>query len=221
MSRLYLSDYIYVRTMRLMVLVVIAAVALAVPFEGFAAPSRRTMVARDSFSRSVGTAWGVADKGGRYRTVGRGAAFRVAGGKGRITLKRPGAEADIELSRVSVRDVVVKYRVGIPKVADRGGVSVSAVFRSRGNGNQYQIRTRIAEDGSVWLSVIRVRSGSIRAIGERGSESPVSGWAQAGRSRSAHGSAAAARSCSEHGCGLLAERSHPDGSSSVPIPATP
>ena len=50
MSRQRWSDYVHVRAMRLLVFVMIAAIALVAPFAGSAAPSTRSVVTRDSFS---------------------------------------------------------------------------------------------------------------------------------------------------------------------------
>ncbi len=60
MSRLRLVEGVHIRAMRLLVFAMITAIAMAVPFDGSAAPSARSVVARDSFSRVRAGAWGVA-----------------------------------------------------------------------------------------------------------------------------------------------------------------
>ncbi len=165
MSSHRLSDYVHVRAMRLIVFALLASIALVLPFSGLAAP-QQTQLAHDTFSRTNGAAWGRADSGDRYRMSGHGSALSVARGKGRITLRRDGAVANVSLARVSVRDAAIRFRFGVPQRADGGGVSVAAILRGSSSGNQYRVRVRIASDRSVWLAVIRVRpAGGGRQLG--------------------------------------------------------
>ena len=139
MPRTQLSDHVHVRAMRLLVFVMIAAIGLVAPFAGSAAPSTRSVVTRDSFSRARDGAWGTADNGGRYRTTGHSSSFAVTGGKGRIVLRRAHADANVNVVRASVRDAVVRFRFGVSRLANGGGLAVSAVFRGHGLANQYRV----------------------------------------------------------------------------------
>src|SRR5664279_3343896 len=62
---------------------------------------------------------------------------------------RARSDATVTVAGVSVRDAVIRFRFGVPQLADGGGLSVAAIFRGSSTGNQYQVRVRVAGDRYV------------------------------------------------------------------------
>ena len=110
----------------------------------------------------------------RYARIAPRAARAITSsrdGADRIVLRHAGADAVVSVPGPSVRNAVARFRFRLSSVPTGDGVSVAAVFRRR-PGNQYRVTVRVASDGTVWLSAMRVRLGITRPIG---AEVPVLG----------------------------------------------
>ena len=105
-----------------------------------------------------------ADQAGAYRATGSTGDHFITHGADRIVLRHAGADAVVSVPGPSVRNAVARFRFRLSSVPTGDGVSVAAVFRSR-PGNQYRVTVRVASDGTVWLSAVRVRLGITQPIG--------------------------------------------------------
>jgi PKD repeat protein len=115
-----------------------------------AAPS---VLARDSFNRSVTSGWGVADVGGSWTTTGSASKYAVGAGSGTMSLVA-GATQNASLSSVSSNDTEIQVTASVPQAITGTGVYISAVARKIGT-DSYLARVRIMSDGSATIQTMR------------------------------------------------------------------
>lgn len=151
------------RAVRMASVVIIASLALIVPFGAAGADDR--LLARDRFDRSTASGWRAADTGGRYTHPTQTDDFKVDNGEGSVVLRRPGAGRVAALESVAARNANMRFRVASDRRATGEGQIVTSVLRSSEDGGEYRVQLRFAADGKVWLSVARYRNGNVRSIG--------------------------------------------------------
>lgn len=111
-------------------------------------------LALDRFEREVQNGLGAADLGGPWTTSGAAAGFGVTNGVGLLTLSGPGETDRVFLNGVNARDVDLVMDVATDRIANGGGVYLSAVAR-KVNTNDYRAKVRILSNGQVSLSLSR------------------------------------------------------------------
>ena len=153
------------RAVRLLVLAMLSAVALAAPFTGLGAQPPDALLASDSFSRSSSLGWQSADDGGAYRYPSGRRGFAVDGRQGTLLLSEPGTGRSAALPGVVVRDVEMRFRVSVDRSPTGAGAYAVALLRRDSAGDEYRARVHLLADGSVRLSILRVRSGTPTALG--------------------------------------------------------
>ena len=158
-------DRLNIPALRRLLVVVLVVVALAVPVRLLAATPKSHILAYDSFSRTSERGWRAADSGGAYRYPSGAADLSVNGSSGVLVLREPDTGRSAELSAVKARNVEVKFRVRLDRMPGGAGVAVSALMRRDGANNEYRARARVAGDGSVSLSVFRVRDSAVTQLG--------------------------------------------------------
>ena len=158
-------DRLDIRVLRRLLIVALVVIALAVPIRILAATPKSHILAYDSFSRTSARGWRAADSGGAYRYPSGAADLSVNGSSGVLVLREPGVGRSAELSAVKARNVEVKFRVRLDRMPGGAGVAVSALLRRDGANNEYRARARVNADGSVSLSVFRVRDGGVTQLG--------------------------------------------------------
>ncbi|GAA1996912.1 hypothetical protein JL107_12825 [Nakamurella flavida] len=117
-----------------------------------------TVVAQDSFARSVAGGWGTAEKGGPWAlTNGGKAAVQVSGGAGSVAALPSGKSFQATLPAVSARDVRVQITTSFPSIGTGTWTVYQAVeMRRQADGSVYRGRIRMNQDGRAALSVNRV-----------------------------------------------------------------
>lgn len=107
-----------------------------------------TAIARDTFTRTVAAGWGTADIGGAYGDTSS-ADFNVDGDEGTVRISTAGQQRKATLSSLNVRDVDMKIRVKVDKLAAGAGHHISLLARQLASAGQYRARLELATDGSV------------------------------------------------------------------------
>lgn len=110
-----------------------------------------TVVATDTFSRTVASGWGSANTGGAWNTA---AGFTVAAGVGQIALTRAGQTRANLLTAVSARNVDATLDIAIDKAADGNGQSLNYRLRQSATGD-YRAKLRWFSNGQVTVSLAK------------------------------------------------------------------
>ena len=124
-----------------------------------ATPPTASVLARDSFARSVAGGWGSADTGGAWSVPASASSFSVASGTGRIKL-RSGDGFSATLSQVASTSTDFQTTVSPDVAANANGYFVNAVARSVSGQGDYRAKIRIAGDGTVAVWLLRSNGGS-------------------------------------------------------------
>lgn len=134
---------------------------------GGAASSAPSVLARDSFDRSVGSGLGAADLGGSYVLGYSGAnPFAVSDGAAQVALT--GGSVSASLMQVQATDVDVSVVAGLGEIPDqRFGVFHSVEGRKLADRSAYRGRVIIRERGRMTVSLSRKRGSRDVGLGER------------------------------------------------------
>lgn len=116
----------------------------------------------DTFGRTSSSGWGTADKGGAWSLAGSASRFTVNGAVGRMNLAAPGAGLSAYLAAATVKDVTAEVEFGFDKALS-APVLVATDLRQVGTSS-YRVKARVAVDGTVQLSTVRVINGAETAL---------------------------------------------------------
>jgi hypothetical protein len=153
------------RTVRLLVFVMLVGVALIAPIASLGIGRASRLLASDSFSRTSPAGWGAAETGGRYLYPAGNSGLTVNGSAGLLKVPADGAAHSAELSDVLARDVNEGFSFKLFRGTTDAGVVVAASLRRTSPDNQYLARARLAADGSIYLSFVRVQQGRSSQLG--------------------------------------------------------
>ena len=133
------------------------------PAPALAASATPTVLASDSFSRTVTDAWGKPDSGGTYSLFGTRADYDVAAGVGSMRLQTANTTRRALLGTVAARDVDLTARVKFDRrpVVGGGGQYAYLVARHQAGGAEYQARVRFGPDGNVYIGAGRTVNGPV------------------------------------------------------------
>jgi hypothetical protein len=116
------------------------------------APGQGTVVAADSFNRSVAGGWGTADAGGPWTVLDTPASWSVAPGVGSVAVAG-GGQARAVLGGVAVRDVDLLAKVGLPLCTGGGNCDSFLVGRSSAGGNPTYYRVGPVQGGGSTVAL--------------------------------------------------------------------
>jgi CSLREA domain-containing protein len=122
------------------------------------------VVASDTFNRTVNGGWGTADVGGAYTVFTNTSNYSVANGYGAMTLPAPGATRSALLDGVSQRNVDIRARVALDKVASGASSFVYFVARRTGN-NEYRPRLVFNTNGTASVNASMLVNGAESPLG--------------------------------------------------------
>src|SRR3954451_16325156 len=146
-----LLGHIDVRALRWLVLGMMGAAALVIPFVANAGHHGH-LIAKDSFGRKTTQGWSTADAGGAWSYPQNGQAFSVQHDAGTITLT-PGSSAASVLQNAVARDVSLRFTTRLASAPTGNGATVSAVLR-RTDSAEYRLEVRFAPEGAL-ASIVR------------------------------------------------------------------
>lgn len=112
-------------------------------------------IATDTFGRTTTSGWGTADLGGAWTLVGTASRFSTNGSAGRMTVVSAGSGLSAYLGSVTATDATATVDVGVDKALVAPALFATDLRRSA-TGSAYRVKVRIAVDGSVQLSTVRV-----------------------------------------------------------------
>jgi PKD repeat protein len=118
-----------------------------------------TVLAADSFERTVTNGFGTADLGGPWSLTGPATSFSVSGGAGRIAGALSSDRAAY-LTGPRQRDVDITADISLDRTATGGGAYVSVIGRRVSNGNDYRLKLRYVAGGSVAAFLTRTVGGA-------------------------------------------------------------
>ncbi len=120
-------------------------------------------LARDTFSRTVGSGFGAADVGGAWTVSGSSSAYSVDGSSGAIEVA-PGRSLGAELASVSSGSTAVSAAFRVTGAVSGGGVYASLAPRIMADGSQYRASVRIYPSGNAYLSLRRVAASGAQTV---------------------------------------------------------
>ena len=133
-------------------------------------PATGPVFASDTFDRTVGTGWGVADRGGPWQMAGPATSYAVGNGAGVIKLSdqsgatRSGGTAErggylpgLEQDR---SDVAVTVQAD-PVVATGGSVTVDLLGRRISSTQDYRAVVRLGHGGATSIALVRISSDQV------------------------------------------------------------
>jgi PKD repeat protein len=123
-----------------------------------------TVIAEDTFNRTVSNGWGTATTGGAWTTTNTAANFAVSAGTGRITVPTAGSTRAIYLGSASSSDADVQVGIAVDKAATGGGTYVSVIGRRVASQGDYRAKLRLVAGGSARLSITHVSSGNVETV---------------------------------------------------------
>ena len=115
-----------------------------------------TVLAADTFERTVTGGFGSTTPGGAWTVAGGDPMFAVNGGQGRMTMSAPGASRTASLG-ISGLDVDSRVDLALDKSPTGGGTFFGSVLRKNGN-TEYRARL-VARTTSSSLQILRVTAG--------------------------------------------------------------
>lgn len=111
----------------------------------------------DTFSRSVASGFGIADKGGAWTALTGGNAFSASGSQGLISMNSPGSGPSVALQDIDARDARATVDVQLDKAPTGGGV-YSTLYIRRGGNSDYRLKVRSMPAGT-YVMLARLVSG--------------------------------------------------------------
>ncbi|WP_182558230.1 alkaline phosphatase family protein [Microlunatus kandeliicorticis] len=134
-----------------------------------------SVLAADTFARSVSAGFGSADVGGPWTTTGSAGAYAVGGGVGTVRLDRPGTQLAGALGQVSAVDQDVTLDLATDKAVAGNGLYVTLGARRTAATTEYRARVRLLASGAVVLNLSRLVAGNETALTGETVQSGVSG----------------------------------------------
>lgn len=122
-----------------------------------------TVIAADSFARTVARGWGDADNGGTW-SVSSAARFSVDGSKAVVTIPTAGNGPSARLDQVSARDVSITTDFALDQVPAGGAYYQQVLARVSGTSTYYMLSTRVNADGGLRLQLSSVVAGTETAL---------------------------------------------------------
>jgi len=129
-----------------------------------APPGAGTVVAADTFGRTMSGGWGSASTGGAYALLGSAANYAVDGSRGRMVLSAGGTR-EAWLPALGARDADIAARFQTDKAAAGGNIFAYLSARRTSSGDAYRAKVRIAPSGAVYVQPTRVSGGVETALG--------------------------------------------------------
>jgi aryl-phospho-beta-D-glucosidase BglC (GH1 family) len=129
-----------------------------------ATPPPTTVLASDTFSRTLATGWGVADVGGTWSTTSGASRFAVNGGRGSIIMATPGTGPSTYLGGVSSTATDVQVTVSTDKMPAGSGVYVSVIGRRVSGAGDLRTQVRLLSNGRVAMSLLRVSATGAQTV---------------------------------------------------------
>ncbi len=126
------------------------------------APAQGTVVAADTFGRTLATGWGTASTGGAWALTGSSSLFAVNGSVGTISVAAGKAPA-AHLPAVSSLDTELSVDVAIDKLPDTGTVFIGLTGRGTAT-DSYRGSALIGSTGLVRVNVAKVVAGVETAL---------------------------------------------------------
>ncbi|GAA5227763.1 LamG domain-containing protein [Paeniglutamicibacter antarcticus] len=118
------------------------------------------VLVRDDFARSVSNAWGAADEGGTWNTLGSAANFTVSDGQGLIRMATSGSGPRLNLP-VEIREADLSIKLELDKPTTGGGVYQYVAIRDIPNVGSYRLKVRTLSNGAVAATFERIVGGSV------------------------------------------------------------
>jgi PKD repeat protein len=118
-------------------------------------PAAGTVLAKDSFARTLTQGLGSADLGGSWTTTASASRYSVTGGTGNWIMRAPGNAPAAHLKNVVTADADLSFNVSLDKNATGGGVYLSAVARSVTNQGEYRAKVRFTSTERIYLRIVR------------------------------------------------------------------
>ncbi|MEJ7650101.1 MAG: PKD domain-containing protein, partial [Nakamurella sp.] len=115
-------------------------------------------VATDTFGRTAASGWGSAELGGAWTLVGSATRFSTDGSTGKMRVTAAASGLSAYLDSVSAADATATVDVQLDKALIAPAL-ISSDVRRNATGS-YRVKARIAADGSVQLSTVRVVNGT-------------------------------------------------------------
>lgn len=120
-----------------------------------------TVLAKDTFARTLAQGLGTADVGGPWTISGSASRYSVSGGVGNWIMPAPGNAPAAYLKNVQAADTDLSFNVSLNKNATGGGVYVSAVGRSVVNQGDYRAKVRFISTGRVYLAIVKLTAAGV------------------------------------------------------------
>lgn len=129
-------------------------------------PSARSeLSASDAFSRKELDGWGIADKGGSWKTIGEPGTFAVTGNVGTMVLAQPGSGPYALLDTISSTATDVQLTAALDKLPAGNGAYISVLGRRVEGAGDYRAKVHVLDSGQVAISIQRTSS--------KGKETPL------------------------------------------------
>ena len=122
-----------------------------------------TLLARDTFERTVASGFGAAETGGNW-TVSSTANTSVSGGVGRLRQATPGSTNTALLNAVSTNSADLRLALGTDKPATGSGLYLSAIARSVPGAGQYRAKAILTANGQVALQLVRTSASGAETV---------------------------------------------------------
>ena len=117
-----------------------------------------TLIAQDSFSRTLTDAWGTPAAGGPYTLPVSKVEYDIAGGVGTFTMTA-GATRGLTLASLAERDIDLTVQVRSDKVATGANQMIYIPVRIQGT-SEYRAKLRLSIGGAVAVNASQVNAGS-------------------------------------------------------------
>lgn len=126
-------------------------------------PPSGSVIASDSFERTVSNGWGNADQGGSWALAGKAADFSVSGGAGRMNVAA-GISREARLA-IGTADVDLSGRVAFDRLPVGANAFAYLLARSNGSGSTtYRTTIRLSDTGAVFAKLTKVVDGVQSAL---------------------------------------------------------
>ena len=126
------------------------------------APPQTSLLAADTFARTVTGGWGTAETGGPWTSVGGAPALSVSGGRGVMTILK-GETREARLDGISVTGVEASVLFS-SDVASAGGAASLTLIGRRVGSSWYAARARLEPGGVMRMYLLRNEVPSARRL---------------------------------------------------------
>jgi aryl-phospho-beta-D-glucosidase BglC (GH1 family)/PKD repeat protein len=123
-----------------------------------------SVLAADTFTRTLASGWGTADVGGVWSTTSGATRFAVNGGRGAIIMATAGTGPSIFIGGVSSASTDLQMIVSTDKVPTGSGLYVSAIGRRVSGAGDLRAQVRLLPDRRVAVSLLRVSTTGAQTV---------------------------------------------------------